>query len=232
MIFRLFTLLALPLCAEVFEIKNKANRVTYDDETGALSLTRLDSAKPFARAIFGNDDVKKVVLTESSLTLNFQTDALQLSLPTKSDFVHVQRHIHNSTPNELHFDRLGFPPLTLNVLDLKAPQLRAFGTGVLTEISKKKGRETLQAIVDPTTHTGIVSGWLTKEKASGIFFTGIERGKIVLKPRCDYGKVAVDSGATIKTDIMIIGAFRDARHGLERYAAEVSISEKNKKAQK
>jgi len=210
--------LPLPLAAELHEISNGLNKVTFSGETGVLALSRIEDRTPFAQTTFGLRDVTKVSVENGTLVLEFRTDALHFTLPRESPFVRLDRRIRNPAPNELHLEKLGFPNLTLDVLNLKAPKLRAYGSASLSGISRNKGSETFQAVVDPVSRSGVVSGWLTRSRGSGHFATKIERGKCVLESFYRYHQLVVEGGKTLETETLVIGFFPDARLGLERFA--------------
>ncbi|MBM4027542.1 MAG: hypothetical protein FJ280_19375, partial [Planctomycetes bacterium] len=102
--------------------------------------------------------------------------------------------------------------------------LRALGTAGLTEVRKESnpGSYSFLAVADPETRAGVVVGWLTHERGSGLVFSDIKDGRAVIETQLDYGRLVVKPGATIKSEMLLVGYFEDARLGLEAYADAVA----------
>ena len=100
-----------------------------------------------------------------------------------------------------------------------AREVKALGTGGLTPVDGHSGSFAFLAVVEPKTRRGVVAGWLTNEKASGIIQSGFdEKGNIVIKPFAEYGLMEVPANTAVHKDIFVYGYFDDCRKGLEQYA--------------
>jgi len=100
-----------------------------------------------------------------------------------------------------------------------AQDVKALGTGGLTPVDGHTGSFAFLAVVEPKTRKGIVSGWLTNEKASGVIQSGFDvAGNIVLRPFAEYGRMLIPANAEVRKDVFVYGFFDDCRYGLEQYA--------------
>jgi hypothetical protein len=116
-------------------------------------------------------------------------------------------------------------PLSI-VLDLKteADELRALGTAGLTGVARKSnpGSYSFLAVADPQSRAGFVGGWVTHNYGSGLLFSDVKNGKVVVETRIDYGRCLLKSGKVLNSETLIVGYFADARLGLEAYANAVA----------
>ena len=100
-----------------------------------------------------------------------------------------------------------------------AQDVKALGTGGLTPVDGHTGSFAFLAVVEPKTRKGVVAGWLTNEKASGVVQSGFDAaGNIVLRPFAEYGRMLVPANAEVRKDVFVYGFFDDCRYGLEQYA--------------
>lgn len=109
-------------------------------------------------------------------------------------------------------------PVPEIVLDAKwAPaKMKALGTAGLTAVDKHPGSYMFLAVAEPFTRRGVVCGWVTSEKASGVVKSTVRDGRIVLQPFLEGGKDPADR------EILFCREFDDCRLGLEAYADEVA----------
>ena len=100
-----------------------------------------------------------------------------------------------------------------------ADDLKALGTGGITPVDGHSGSFAFLAVVEPKSRKGVVAGWITNEKASGVIQSGFdEEGNIVIRPFAEYGLMEVPANAAVKKDVFAYGFFDDCRKGLEQYA--------------
>ena len=86
-------------------------------------------------------------------------------------------------------NKVRFPKIELP-FSKNAGSLKSFGTAGLKAVDGHKGSYMFLSVVDPQTNAGVVSGWLTANKASGIVFSGkTEDGKAFVIPESQYGVV-------------------------------------------
>ncbi len=113
--------------------------------------------------------------------------------------------------------------LTFQVdLGVPASEVRILGTGGLSAVDRTTGSYMWIAVVDPKSGQGVVAGWLTGERGSGVFIPSVVDGKLYLKARLEYGKTRLKKGSSETLESLVIGRFDDARLGLEAYADAVA----------
>ncbi len=125
--------------------------------------------------------------------------------------------LHNGDADPMVLNRVR----TLSVaasLDTPITDLRAFGTAGLTAVDRNPGSYAYLAIVDPTTSAGIVGGWVTHDRGSGVVFSPIEHGSIRMDAQVDYGHLRIKPGQDARSETFALGWFGDVRLGLEAYA--------------
>ena len=112
--------------------------------------------------------------------------------------------------------RIDLPALTLRPFAVKPKAMSYAG---LTEVDGHTGAIGYLAVAEPFTRRGVVIGWLTNDRASGVIASGLdEKGRVVLKPFAEYGRMLVKAGTKIAPDTLVVGWFDDCRLGLEAYA--------------
>jgi hypothetical protein len=144
-----------------------------------------------------------------------------LTLFRRLPFVLVRSTLHNGKPEPVVINKLSLVSAGLE-LDRKANELRVLGTGGLTTLAQKPGSYAFLAVVDPQTRAGVVGGWLTHNRGSGVVFAGADGGKLRLDARVDYGRLRIVSDLTAESETFALGWFDDARLGLESWADAVA----------
>ena len=96
--------------------------------------------------------------------------------------------------------------------------IQTLGTGGLFAPDKNPGSYAFLSIVDPETRTGVVGGWLSHDRGSGVVFSPIESGAARMQAQIDYGCLRIKPGEEAVAETFAIGYFEDARLGLEAYA--------------
>jgi hypothetical protein len=103
--------------------------------------------------------------------------------------------------------------------------LRLFGCDGLGAADKKgKTSYGFLAVVNPTSRRGIVAGWLTHNRASGIVGGSVEEGMkvVTLEAQAQYGRLTVPAGQALEGDTLALGWFDDCLDGLETFASAVA----------
>jgi hypothetical protein len=129
--------------------------------------------------------------------------------------------LHNSGSEAKVMNRV---PLLSIALDLGKPasELKTMGTGGLTAPEKNPGSYAWLAVADPKTGGGVVAGWITHDRASGVLFPKVEDERVTVEARGDYGQLRIKPGERAETETFAIGFFEDARLGLEAWADAVA----------
>jgi hypothetical protein len=108
--------------------------------------------------------------------------------------------------------------------DLGKPvdQLKTIGTGGLQDVEKNTGSYAWLALAEPQSRSGLVAGWLTHDRGSGVVFSPVTNGQVRLEAQIDYGRLRLKPSATEKLETFAVGWFADARLGLEAWADAIA----------
>jgi hypothetical protein len=120
--------------------------------------------------------------------------------------------------------------LTTFTLDLGKPatELKTMGTGGLRQADNNPGSYLFLTCADPATRRGVVAGWVTEDRGSGVLFSSVKEGKVEFKAMIDYGHLHFPDGQSAQLETLAIGCFADARVGLELYAGAIAMHYKIK----
>ena len=150
-------------------------------------------------------------------------DVDQLALFEGMPFVVWTSRLTNTGGDAKTINRITPVTMTLD-LGKSADDLRTLGTAGLTKVDGKAntGSYSFLAVADPATRAGLVAGWVSHDRGSGVLFSDVEDGKAAVRARCDYGKLRLGADQTVKSETLVFGYFDDARLGLEAYADAVA----------
>jgi len=87
-------------------------------------------------------------------------------------------------------------------------------SGGLQTLEKNPGSYMWTALADAKSRAGVVAGWVTIDRGSGIVRTRQQ----TLLPHVDYGRLMLKTGQREALEVFAVGYFEDARLGLEAYA--------------
>ena len=118
---------------------------------------------------------------------------------------------------------LNHVPTVSAAVDLGKPLsgISTLGTGGLLEPDKNPGSYAFLSMADPQTRAGVVGGWLTHDRGSGVVFSPVKDGTARIQAQIDYGRLRIKPGAEAVGEWFALGYFDDARFGLEAYADAV-----------
>jgi len=213
--------------AVVYNIKNEKLFVGYDDTsqtffaaeaaTGTRFLVngKLEGMTKGAKV----DTLRDPVFGEGTEIVLTQADGSTVSLELYQElpFLLITKELHNSAGVMVDFQK--YVPVTFG-LDLgKSPdELRTMGTAGLTLPDKHPGSYLFLTLADPATRHGVVAGWLTEDRGSGVLFSSVKDGQVEFKAQIDYGHLHIPAGKSEKLETLAVGVFDDARLGEESYA--------------
>lgn len=100
--------------------------------------------------------------------------------------------------------------------------LNTLGTGGLSPSTNPAGTYSWLAIAEPRTRNGVVGGWITSERGSGVLFSQARGSRVHVDPQIDYGKLRLKPGQSETLETFALGYFDDARLGLEAWADAVA----------
>jgi hypothetical protein len=212
-------------------IENDALQASFDRGTGRFSLIAKPSQRVFLRdGKFSS--VNGTARTTTGADRSFgRGQVIEISYPTGNrdsimvfpnlPFALFRSSLHNPGTELIVTNKLR--PLSA-IVDLKksAAELKTLGSGGLLAADKNPGSYVWLAVAEPLSRNGVISGWLTHERGSGVLFSSEEGGRVRLDGQIDYGRLRVAPGKMEELETLAIGYFDDARLGLEKWADAVA----------
>ncbi|MFH1719037.1 MAG: hypothetical protein ABIF19_16915 [Planctomycetota bacterium] len=113
-----------------------------------------------------------------------------IALYENTPFVCIKSSMHNHTDKPLIIDAVSPVRFTVD-LDKPAGDLRILGCDGLTTAEADRVSYTFLAIAKPDALNGVVCGWLTHDRASGIVSSKQNGDLVAVEPRSEYGKLLV-----------------------------------------
>lgn len=212
-------------------IRYNPQNATFSARRGSVLFIKQGRLKKVADA---HNVIAKIVKTKDNLGAGSTIDvkfpsgrAFTLTLHKKLPFLSIGVSIQNTTDREMIIDKLVSATLPI---DLGRPprELRILGCDGLTPADAERTSYTFLALADPETTSGLVCGWLTQDRASGIVASKTQDGLITIEPRAEYGKLRLPPGKTVKGETLVVGYFDNALAGLEAYAEAIAKAHKIK----
>jgi len=215
------------LSAATHNIENEKLSVSYDDAANTFSMTEKSTGRIFLangkldgnRVSVSVRSVRDAVFGRGRMIVVVQSDGsiVSLELYDGLPFLLVRPEKHNR--DTVMADLGKVVPVTF-LLDLgqTVSDLRTMGTAGLIAPDQQPGSYLFLTLADPATRRGVVAGWLTEDRGSGVIFSGVKDGKVEFKAQIDYGHLHIPSGKSEKLETLAIGVFDDARLGEELYA--------------
>ena len=168
---------------------------------------------PVSNSIFGKGNQIRVTYVDGG------SSALELypGLP----FVLIRTELRNSSATETELAQV--EPARFSVdLGKSVEDLRTLGTAGLTAVDKNPGSYLFLTLADPATRRGVVAGWITEDRGSGVLFSSVEGSRVEYLARIDYGRLRIAPSRSAALETLAIGVFDDARIGEELYADAVT----------
>jgi hypothetical protein len=216
---------ALPVWSAPLSIRNEALELQFDPATSILTVqagqktvlsakqSGLGVTQKINHPIFGAGQALEIQQPDGRRT----TASLFPRLP----FALLQTRLRNSGTTRTLTRQVETFSARIN-LELPAEKLRTLGTGGLLTPEKNPGSYAWLAIADPATQRGVVAGWLTHDRASGILSTKVVEDRVELSARLDYGRLQLEPGQEENLETLLVGGFDDAQAGLEAWADAVA----------
>lgn len=227
----LFAVVAGPIPAQDVVIENTTLAVRWSGETQRFSLL----AKPVGRAVIVDGVLSAPDGTARQGTTTHATfgrgDTIEVSYADGHrdviavfpdvPFALLRSSVHNGggAPSQVRQVRAA----TFRV-DLGKPlsELRALGTGGLQPVEKGVGSYMWLTVAEPATRHGVVAGWITSDRGSGVLVPSADGEAAQVAAHIDYGRLQLAPGATEDLETLALGYFDDARLGLEAYADAIA----------
>lgn len=240
MVTRFITLAGITAClgAPVFgqgktlSIVNANVEAKFDVASGRFALTSKPTRQVFLKdgRLSGTNGTAKVV-TVTDKTFG-RGEAIEVSYANGSrDTIMLFPELPFALMRAALFNQNAGPELvgpkvqTFSVaVDLGKParEIKTLGTGGLLAPDKNPGSYAWLAVVEPASRNGVVLGWLTEDRGSGVVFSKLEGETVRAEAQIDYGHLRVGPGATEQLETLAVGWFEDARLGLEAWADAVA----------
>jgi len=215
-----------------FTIDNGILCVSYDVNDGTFSARR--GEKVFVKeARFkeaAGDDIPKA-RTASIRDALGAAQAIEVKFPSgyiytlalyrNLPFVCIKSQMHNPSNERLIINKM--VPVSLQVdLGKAAEDLRILGCDGLTTAEKERTSYMFMAMAEPDTRAGVVAGWLTHDRASGVVLSKPAESSVSIDARSEYGNLLIEPGENAAGETFAIGYFEDSLVGLEEYAGAIA----------
>jgi hypothetical protein len=217
--------------AQTLTIQNRALVAQFDEATASFALTARGAKQAFAtdgRLRSDGGQARILAVTDPTLgrgqaiEINFGdggADAILIfpDLP----FALFRSTLHNASGGPVVTNRVPAPAFGI-ALGRPASELKTLGTGGLLAPDQNPGSYVWLAVVEPKSRHGVVSGWLTQARGSGVVFSSVDAGQVRAESRLEYGRLRLAPGQTETLETFAVGYFDDARLGLEAWADTIA----------
>ena len=213
------------------EIRNTSLVLRVEPDTGLFSLGAQSPARTFATGgkLSGAGGTAKVVSVSDRVF--GEGAAIDVTYPNgnrdrimlfqRLPFALFRSELRNGGAEPTVTEKV--QALTFAV-DLGRPvdALKVLGTGGLAAPGKRTGSYMWLAAADPQSRVGVVGGWLTSDRGSGVVFAEVRDGQLRMDAQIDYGRLRIAPGKSETLETFALGFFDDARLGLEAWADAVA----------
>ena len=216
---------------EIMIIKNDLFSVSVNADKGSFSVQSLSSKKEFipcGRLSGTNGTGRSIVVSDKTFGKGKAIEVRyaggnvdKLMLLPDVPFVLLRSTLHNSGTNTIQHRNLRPFNATID-LNIAAVKLCALGTGGLSAPGKNQGSYAWLTIADPLTRNGVVAGWLTHDRGSGVVFSKLDKKLVRIDSQIDYGRLLIAPGKDADTETFAIGYFDDSRLGMEAWADAIA----------
>ncbi len=211
-------------------IENNRLSVMYDNVSESFTVTEKKSGKVFlTNGRLEGGATKAVAETHKIMVTQADGSTVSLELRADQPFVFIAKQQMGPDKDKVGGQGLGYVDVRSTVLstftlDLGKPAaaLATQGTAGLRKPHENPGSYLFLTCADPATRRGVVAGWVTEDRGSGVLFSSVKDGKVEFKAQIDYGHLRIPSGKTALLETLAIGCFDDARVGLELYADTIA----------
>lgn len=183
-------------------------------DDGTLSLA--SGGKRFAKTMLTPSGTFKKVAVDTAMGsgVALESEGFRIAIYPDRPFVAIQQIIINNGGELTVANKIPYPRLEIQNVDLTT----VMTTGGPQSVGNNPGSYMWTAMVNAESRNGVVGGWVTTDRGSGIVLTD---GKTML-PRVDYGRLQLKPKQRVGLETFVIGYFDDARLGLEAYADAVA----------
>ena len=211
----------LTLGNDAVEVRFDRTKGTFTASSGGATFIRCGRLRSTTgkASIVG---IKGALGTGRGVRLEYERgDADVVAVYPGLPFVCVNASLGNRTTNVRTVEAESPGTFTVD-LGKPAGALRVLGCDGLTPADAQRTSYTFLALAEPNTRAGVVAGWLTQDRGSGIVRSEPGPAGVRIEGLTEYGKLRVPAGETVKGEIFAIGRFDDALAGLEAYADAIA----------
>lgn len=226
-----FTVDRTPAQQNVLTLENSTLAVRFDRGAGTFTIAAKPTGRVFlrdGRFSAGDGAARVVAVTDKTLGAGETIEIVRtgggrdtIMLFSSLPFALLRSTLTNAARDATITRRVH--PFTA-AIDLGVPStsLKTLGTGGLLSPDRNPGSYVWLAVAEPQTRRGVVAGWLTEDRGSGVVFTRVTGDEVRLEPRIDYGRLRLEPGQQEPLETFAVGFFDDARLGLESWADAVA----------
>ena len=198
-----------------------SGRIFAAEDGSPVTLKEIQIRGEWQTAIVENG---KIVLSGCFRPDRMEADEQVISKILPADglpFAIVKTTVENKGKAPLVINK--FPVFHVNAqFSSSADQLKILGTGGLSKPGKQIGSYMWLAAAEPQSRNGIVAGFLSTERGSGVVFTEEKDGQLQIDAQLEHGRLTIKPGETVELETFAIGYFDDVRVGLEAWADAVA----------
>ncbi|MEI7733569.1 MAG: NPCBM/NEW2 domain-containing protein [Verrucomicrobiota bacterium] len=209
-----------------FTIENDSLKVMVAPATGAFELREKVSGRVVLRDglwVSGQGKVQVTAVKDPTFGAGsaIESDAGKIMVFPKLPFALFRGVLRN--PDAALRVTNAIPLLSFNVVKSApdAPQI-TLGTGGLLAPEKNPGSYAWMAVANPKSREGLVTGWLTHDRASGVILASATNDALRLEARGEYGRLQIKPGQSAETETFAVGWFTETTLGLEAWADAVA----------
>ncbi len=213
------------------KIENTLYAVEYSPSAAEFSIVYKPSGKTFAKnGKLENGGSKAAVIPVKDKTFG-EGQAIEITAPNGNTdritlhpdlpFVLFSGKLHNGTTEAITHNKVRTVSAAVET-GAALSDVTTLGTGGLLSPDKNPGSYAFLTIANPASRSGVVSGWITHDRGSGVVFSPVADGAVRMQAQIDYGKLRINPGADADTETFALGWFEDARIGLESYADAIA----------
>ncbi len=203
-------------------VENDLLRFSLDRDTGAFVLDSKEAESPGCSGTFGRavnngptDGVKA-----NTVFCSVEERSYTFTLESGNAFLIVSvSRVPNASETSTAFLET---PVFQTRFSAGLEGVRVLGCDGLTDGNIARVGYTFLAAAGPEGHGGVLAGWLTQNRASGITLSEGMDGKLAMRGRAEYGRPRHLPKAGASAELFVIGLFADPLIGLEAYGAAIA----------
>lgn len=208
--------------AQADVIENEHLRFTLNRDSGAFSLEAMAPGTPGCSGNLGMPADTVVVPDAPGNTLSFATETslYVFALEPGAPFLAVTVSQAPGAP-EPGSGSLDTPVFRIR-MDVDPGSVRVLGCDGLADSNAARTSYTFLAAARPENRGGLVAGWLTQNRASGITLSENTEGALAVRGRAEYGRPDHLPKTGEPAEIFGIGLFAEPLAGLEAYGTALA----------